>query len=1167
MSESTAEPAATASFVHCNVHSQYSLLDATNRIDELVSRAKELNMPALALTDNGVMYGILDFYKRCRSNGIKPLLGCKMYVTPKGIQHRSGRRSGEDIQRLTLIAKNNKGFENLLKLVSISHIEGFYYKPRVDHPLLEKYSEGLIAMSGGMGGEIARKLMSGDYAGAKQIALWYRERFDYYLELQDHHIQMQAKINQDLLRIGKELDIPVVATNDVHYLKREDAILHEITLCINDGKTLDDPSRYRYPGGPEYYFKSPEEMQELFKEIPEALSNTLEIAEKCHVIIETGVYKLPMYDVPVGHDEVSYLRERTWKGIKWRYDEITEVIRERTEFELGVIERMGFCSYFLIVWDFMNYARENGIAVGPGRGSAAGSIVSYALGITDVDPLPYDLLFERFLNPDRISMPDIDIDFCIERREEVIQYVTRKYGSDKVAQILTVGTLAAKAVVRDIARTLGFPPSEADRLAKMLPTKPGTKLKDHIGEGTDLGTEMAKNKDVKQLIEYALKLEGNARQVGVHAAGVVISRDPLDTVVPLRAEDGKLITQFTKDEVEEVGLLKMDFLGLRNLTMIAKTLEIVKKSHGLDIDMSRLPMDDAKAFQLLSSGETIGVFQLESAGMQKLVRRLMPNCIEDVTALVALYRPGPLGSGMDVDFVERKFGRQEVSYYHPKLESLLKPILKDTYGLILYQEQIMLISREVSGFTPGEADTLRKAMGKKQLDVMAKMKAKFVEGARAHDIPDEASANLFGIMEEFAKYGFNKSHSAAYAYVAYHTAYLKANYPVAYMAALISSVMSTQDKVPLYVSEARRMGIEILPPDINESLDSFSVSAQQIRFGLGAVKNLGEGAIENILAERKQNGPFSSLFDFCSRVDLRLANKRAVESLIKAGAFGQLHGNRRQLLHHLDEMMSAATQDQKQRSNGQMSLFDTVEAEELDFQREPAMTPMDEFGLEELLNAEKEVIGLYVSGHPLDEDITLVEAFARHRIIELSELEPGRETTVAGLVLERREVVTKKGDPMMIVKLEDLSGQIEVVAFPKTFQQYAELLRSHDRLLVTGKMGDKRDENDSSSLVLNSAMPLRDLPTLTLHFEAFDKKLMTSLRFALQEHPGKTPVMLCAEAHPEHLIALGMDFWVEPDEKLLTRLRQRLGDDRVVLRLPPQHDAAAVETIPELQTV
>ncbi|HEY9840206.1 MAG TPA: DNA polymerase III subunit alpha, partial [Candidatus Obscuribacterales bacterium] len=1070
---------------------------------------------------------------------------------PRGMGYRPGRRSAEDTQRLTLIARNNKGWRNLLKLVSESHINGFYYKPRVDHEILEKYSDGLIAMSAGMGGEIPRKLMNGDYAGAKQLASWYRERFDFYLELQNHRIPIQEKINRELIKLGQELGIPVATTNDAHYLTAEDSILHEIILCINDGKTFEDSTRYRYPGGPDYYLKSAAEMQELFKDCPEALSNTLELAEKCHVIIETGNYKLPKYDVPAGHDEVSYMRERTWKGIRWRYSEITHEIRERTEFELGVIERMGFCSYFLIVWDFMNYARERGIAVGPGRGSAAGSIVSYALGITDIDPLRYQLLFERFLNPDRISMPDIDIDFCIERREEVIQYVTRKYGADKVAQILTVGTLAAKMAVKDVARTLGFAATEADRLAKMIPTKPGVKLTDFTQEGSDLYAEMQKNPEIKKLIGYALRLEGLARQVGVHAAGVVIARDPLDTVVPLRSEDGKLITQFVKDEVEEVGLLKMDFLGLRNLTMITKTLQIIKLSGGPTIDMSKIPVDDQNSYDLLSSGYTTGVFQLESDGMRKLVRRLMPGSIEDITALVALYRPGPLGSGMDVDFVERKFGRQQITYSHPILQKILHPILQDTYGLILYQEQIMQISRSVSGFTPGEADNLRKAMGKKQADIMLKMKAKFVDGAENNAIPRDKSEELFAIMEEFAKYGFNKSHSAAYAMVAYQTAYLKANYPVEYMAALISSVMSTQDKVPFYVAEARRMRIGILPPDVNESLESFTVKDKNIRFGLGAVKGLGEGAIESIINDRTANGPYTSLFNFCSRVDLRLVNKRAIESLIKGGAFVSLHPNRRQLIENLDAITSSANQDQKQRNNGQFSLFDMVEDEDIDFQREPEMAACDEYSWEEMLNFEKEVIGIYASGHPLDQEAEMVEIFSRHSIAELAELEEGRETAIAGLVLERRQVLTKKGDEMMILKLEDLTAQIEVVAFPKSYALYKELLNSEDRLLIKGKLGEKRDENDSANVILNAAQPLRQLPMLKLRFPNFDDiQRMTALRCILQEYTGEMPVLLSSAESPDQLVAVGMDFWVAPDESLLQRLRKSLGEDNVILEQP-----------------
>ncbi|PIQ27648.1 DNA polymerase III subunit alpha [bacterium (Candidatus Blackallbacteria) CG17_big_fil_post_rev_8_21_14_2_50_48_46] len=1155
-------------FVHCNVHTEFSLLDSTVRIKEVIAKAVEMGMPALAITDNGVMYGALEFYKQARKNGIKPLLGCEMYVAPKGIQDRTGRRTGENNQRLTLIAKNETGYRNLLKLVSESHIKGFYYKPRVDHEMLERHCDGLIAMSAGMGGELPQKLMKEDYAGAKQLANWYKERFDFYLELQDHRIELQQKINRGMMQLSKDLGIPVAATNDVHYLNQADSQLHEMVLCIADGKTLNDTNRYRYPGGPEYYLKSPEEMAHLFQEVPEALSNTLVIAEKCHVIIETGNYKLPIYDVPPGHTPESYLRELTWKGIRERYpDKVTPEIRQRVEFELGVIEHMGFPSYFLVVWDFINYARMHGISVGPGRGSAAGSIVSYALRITDIDPIPFQLLFERFLNPDRISMPDIDIDFCIERREEVIQYVTRKYGADKVAQILTVGTLGAKMVVRDIARTRGFAPSEADRLAKMIPTKPGVKLEEYIQEGSELRAEMNKNPEIKQLIEDALKLEGNARQVGVHAAGVVISRDSLDTVVPLRAEDGKLITQFTKDEVEEVGLLKMDFLGLRNLTMISKTLEILKESRGIELDMGHLPFDDENTYKLLSSGYTVGVFQLESSGMQKLVRRLMPNNIEDITALVALYRPGPLGSGMDKDFVERKFGRQPVTYYDTSLEEMVKPILKDTFGLILYQEQIMQISRVVAEFTPGEADNLRKAMGKKQADVMAKMKAKFIDGSEKKQIRREVSENLFNVMEEFAKYGFNKSHSAAYAYVAYQTAWLKANYPVEYMAALISSVMSTQDKVPLYVGEARRMKINILPPDINESLNNFSVFDKNIRFGLGAVKNLGAAAIENILAERQQNGPFSSFYDFCTRVDLRVCNKRSIESLIKAGAFTSILDNRGMLLHNLDRTMGAANNVQKHKNMGQISLFELDSAADLDFQQAPELEEAPEFEREALLSYEKEVIGIYVSGHPLDMVQEQVQAFAQHSVSELEELDEGRETILAGLVVERRLKTNEKNDTMLFLKIEDLTGEIEIFVAPKTFEKFRTLLENEDKLLLKAKIRPKRDENEPPRLALFGVYSLMQLESLRLCFPEYDIRRLTALRCLLQEFPGETPVVICSEQEPENAIAVGCDFWIQPEEKLMRRLIKSLGQENVILYQVAKPGVEQAAPAPENETV
>lgn len=1133
-------------FVHCNVHTEFSLLDSTNRIKDLVKAAVDMDMPALAITDNGVMYGAFDFYKTAKDNGIKPLLGCEVYVSPKGRFDRTARRKGGGNHRLTLIAKNNKGYQNLLKLVSLSFTEGFYYKPRVDHEILEKYSEGLIAMSAGtLNGEIPQKILNGDMAGAKMMAEWYKERFDYYLELQNHGLPIQTKANQELYKLSKELEIPVVATNDAHYLTRDDATLHEILLCINDGKTLEDPSRFRYAGGPEYYLKTPKEMERLFREIPEALSNTLEIAEKCHVIIDTGSYILPVYDVPPGHNNETYLRELTWKGIRERYGEVTQEIRERVEFELKVIEDMGFPSYFLIVWDFINYARQKGIAVGPGRGSAAGSIVSYALRITNIEPLRYGLLFERFLNPDRISMPDVDIDFCVERREEVIQYVTRKYGSDKVAQILTVGAMKAKLVVRDVARTLGFEPTEADRLAKMIPGKPGTKLKDALGEDSDLTQEIKKSKNVKQLIDYALMLEGNARQVGVHAAGVVISRDPLDITVPLRSEEGKLITQFTKDEVEEVGLLKMDFLGLRNLTMISKTLEILEQSRGMILDMDTIPIDDLASYELLSSGHTIGVFQLESSGMQKLVRSMKPSTLEDIIALVALYRPGPLGSGMDKTYVKRKFGEEEVSYYHDSLTSFLEPILKETYGLILYQEQIMQVSRALGGFTPGEADALRKAMGKKKADVMAKMKAKFVDGAEKNGIARDVSGELFGIMEEFAKYGFNKSHSAAYGYVAYQTAYLKANYPVEYMAALISSVMSTQDKVPIYVGESRRMNIKILPPDINESHNIFRVKKDKILFGLGAVKNLGESAIENIIAEREENGPFTSIFDFCTRVNLTVVNKRAVESLIKVGAFSNLHPNRKQLVETLDDLMSSATRIQKNKDKGQISLFELEAAEDMAFEQAPPLKEVEEYPWQEMLEEEKQVLGIYASGHPLTPIENQVNAYALHQVLDLPTLDDGRETTLAGMMMDKTVRLTRKNKEMMIIKFEDLSGAIEIFVFPRTFEKYKEVLMANDIVLIRGKV--RSNEENPLQVMLEDVRPLSQLSALKLTFPTFKIPQLTALKEVLAKFPGETPVMLLSQTDPQHMIVTGCDFWVSPEERLMEHLKKHLGQNNVYI--------------------
>lgn len=1141
------------SFVHCHVHTEYSLLDAVNRIDDLVKKAAHFGMPAMAITDHGVMYGAFQFYKSAKKHGIKPLIGCEVYVAPNGRLDRSAKHGKGNAQHLVLLAKNNTGYRNLLKLVSLAHLEGFYYKPRVDHETLEKYAEGLIATSACLGGEIPQKLLHDDYAGAKQLASWYKERFDFYLELQNHGLEMQHKVNRGIMKLHRELDIPVVATNDSHYLVQGDSKIHEIILCIPGGKTLNDPDRHRYPGGPEYYLKSPDEMFQVFDEVPDAVKNTMAIAEKCHVIIDTGHSILPEFKVPPGHTESTYLRELTWAGVRQHYPTITDEVRHRVEFEINVIESMGFSSYFLIVWDYIRFARQRGIAVGPGRGSAAGSIVAYALGITNIDPLAYQLLFERFLNPERISMPDIDSDFCIDRREEVIQYVTEKYGKDKVAQILTIGTLGAKQVVRDVARTMGMPPSEGDRLAKMVPGGPKIKLSDALLPDMDLTQECEKNPRAKELVEQALKLEGNARQTGIHAAGVVISRYSLDTIVPLKAEDGVLVTQYTKDEVEEVGLLKMDFLGLRNLTMISAALEIIKHARGMTLDLDQQTFDDANTYQLLSSGFTIGVFQLESSGMQKLVRELGPGVLEEIIALVALYRPGPLQSGMVDKFVERKHGRQSVYYpeqelTHPTLEPLLKPILKDTYGLIIYQEQIMQIAQVVAGYSLGQADLLRKAMGKKKADVMAKQRQIFIDGALKKGIPTQLSEKLFDIMEKFAEYGFNKSHSAAYAVVTYQTAFLKANYPVEYMAALISSVMSTQDKVPLYVNECRRMKIKILPPDINHSLATFSVQDGHIRFGLGAVKNVGSTAVENIIQERDRNGLFKTVVDFCSRVDLRIINKRALESLIKSGAFNLLHGNRRELVENMDRIIPEVTKQNKDRNSGQTTLFDLVgEDDTPGFADQLEMLPFPEYAWDDILAQEKEVLGLYVSGHPLDSVQEQMQILAHTDIVDAMELDEGREITIIGLITNRRKITTRKGDVMCILQIEDLTGQIEMVAFPAVWSQYAALIEKEDKLMLKGKIATKREEGEATQLQLISAFSLHQVETLKLTFPAFDINRMTALRCLLQEFPGSTPVILYSEQNPAEAIAVGCDYWITPEGPLMDKLRKTLGYDNVAI--------------------
>jgi DNA polymerase-3 subunit alpha len=1030
-------------FVHLHTHSQYSLLDGAASLERLVQEAAATGQRAVAVTDHGVMYGIFKFYQAAKEAGIKPIIGCEVYVARR-TRHDREAKLDEDPYHLVLLAENEIGYKNLVKLVSLSHLEGFYYRPRVDREILAAYSEGLIVLSACLSGEIASHLLVGDKESAQKTAEWYKEVFgskNFFLELQYQGIEGQRAVNRELLAIAKDLDLGVVATNDLHYIKREDAMVHDVLLCIQTGKTINDPDRLKFATD-EFYFKTGEEMAQAFREVPEALKNTAAIAERCEVEFELGKYHLPKYKVPDGFNKESYLEYLCREGLQQRYPKKTQELEERLSYELSVIKETGFAGYFLIVWDFVHYAKSRGIAVGPGRGSGAGSLVGYLLGITELDPLEHQLLFERFLNPERVSMPDFDIDFCFERRGEVIEYVKEKYGRDHVAQIITFGTMAARGAIRDVGRVLGLPYGEVDKIAKMIPNELGITLEDALKNSTELETLVRENEQISRLVSIARAVEGFPRHASIHAAGVVITPQAITDYVPLaRASEGEATTQYPMEDLETIGLLKMDFLGLRTLTVLQDTMELVRETKGEELTLSAIPQGDTAAYSLLRSGQTLGLFQLESSGMRRLLVQLAPEVFEDLISLVALYRPGPLGSGMVDDFIKRRHGEKENAYLHPLLEEILEP----TYGIILYQEQVMQICHRLGGFTLGESDLVRRAMGKKQPEVLSALREKFVKGAEEQGISRKIGEEIFSLMEYFAGYGFNKSHSAAYAMIAYWTAYFKANYPQEFMAALLTSVIGRSDKVGIYIEECRRLGIQIYPPEVNHSQARFTVEGRGIRIGLLAVKNLGEGAIEEIVLERKQ-GSFKSLYDFCRRLDLGVLNKRAVESLIRVGAFASTKRTRREMLDALDNAFEQSHRLSASRREGQLSFFDldqgfTVETGE-------HWTGAEEFPQPVLLNMEKEYLGVYLTGHPIDPWKDKFKEFGFPSIAEtLEDDTKNGEVIIGGVVSSWRRLTTKAGKLMATFTMEDLTASIEVLVFPKLYEK-TYLEADNDRVVV-----------------------------------------------------------------------------------------------------------------------
>lgn len=1064
-----------SNFVHLHNHSEYSLLDGFARIDRMVQKAKDCGMKACAITDHGVMYGAVDFYKACQKAGIKAIIGCEVYVAPRSRFDKDPAKDKKSFH-LVLLAKNELGYKNLCTMVSKASSEGFYYKPRVDKELLREYHEGIIALSACLAGEIPRAFQEDDYEKAKAVALEHLEIFgegNYYLEIQDQGLEVEPALNRRIAALSKELNIPLVATNDVHFIDREDHQYHDILLCIQMGKTLDDPDRMRFETD-QFYFKTGEEMEEVFRDYPEAIENTAIIADQCNVEFHFAPpYFLPEFPVPEGYTVLSYLRKLCDDGIKRRYREITPEIQERLEYELSVIIKMDFPSYFLIVWDMINYAKEHGIMVGPGRGSAAGSIVAYALGITDIDPLQYGLLFERFLNPSRVTMPDIDTDFCIERRGEVFQYLAERYGHDRVAQIITFGTMKAKLAVKDVGRVFDMPYKEVERVAKQIPDDLGMTIEKALKENPDLKAMYDNEPLVRRLIDSAMKIEGMPRHHGLHAAALVIAPDTISNYLPVqKTDDGglaDLATQYAKETVEEMGLLKMDLLGLRNLTVIRDAIANIKATRGFDLDISSIPMDDKKTYEMLGRGEGSGVFQLESDGMQQVMRNLVPENIAEITALVALYRPGPIESGMVKDFTERKHGRTPIVYDHP----ILEPILKETYGVILYQEQVMIIAQQMAGFSLGQADYLRKAMGKKKPEVIAGFRTDFVEGAVKNGVSEKIATRIFDLMEKFAGYGFNKSHSVAYAVVSYQTAYLKANYPAEYSAALLTSLMDKTDKLTGYIEECRRLGIEILPPDINESrLDFTVVNEGNIRFGLAAVKNVGRSPAQHIVDERDANGPFSSLLDFCERVTV---NSRMLESLIQAGAFDSMDMHRAQLMAIVEKCMSMAESSRKDREAGQMSLFDFGMEEETEEDQFPEVQGLKPFSREEMLKMERDMLGLFLTGHILDGYTSYWKDYQLTPIQELPSLGDKKDVYIAGMLTHLKLKSNKAGQRFAMFDLEDLTGKVHCFVFARVFEQ----VRSHledDAILVM--RGTVRNEDGKASFNANDVAGLKMIQSL-----------------------------------------------------------------------------------------
>lgn len=1149
-------------FTHLHVHTEYSLLDGSAKISELVKRTKELGMDSLAITDHGAMFGVIDFYKACKENDVKPIIGCEVYVAPTSRFEKSSRES-VSYYHLVLLAENMEGYNNLIRLVSLGYTEGFYYKPRVDEELLRKYHNGLIATSACLAGPVAKTMINGSYEISKETALRYLDIFgegNFFLELQDHGIDDQKIVNEGLVKMSGETGIPLICTNDVHYIKQSDCEAHDILLCIQTGKTVNDENRMRYEGNC-FHLKSPKEMYDMFSYVPEALKNTVKIAERCNVDFVFHELKLPRYDVPDGLTAEEYLKKITLDGFNKRYPAAGYELKERLEYELDTIVKMGYVDYFLIVWDYIKFAKDNGITVGPGRGSAAGSVVAYSLDITTIDPIRYDLIFERFLNPERVSMPDIDVDFSDERRQEVINYVIGKYGIDNVAQIITFGTMAAKAAIKDVGRALDLPYAAVDKVSKMIPAELNMTIDKALGMNSELKNEYENNSEIKRLIDMSRKLEGLPRHASTHAAGVVICGKPVVDYVPLYAADGNVSTQYTMTTLEELGILKMDFLGLRTLTVVENAVKEIKRNHGIEIDIDNLADGDKKVYELISQGRTEGVFQLESSGMKQFMKELKPSCLEDLIAGISLYRPGPME--FIPKYVKGKNNQGDIKYTSPALE----PILKNTYGCIVYQEQVMQIVRDLAGYSLGRSDLVRRAMSKKKTKVMAEERKNFIYGIKdevpgclANGIEADVAEKIFDEMTDFAKYAFNKSHAACYAVVAYQTAWLKTYYPVEFMAALMTSVMDNTSKVTEYMNDCKLMGIKILPPDINEGYGTFSVSGKNIRFSLAAIKSVGRPSINVIVEEREKNGKYAGLTDFCTRLAGRETNKRMIENLIVAGAFDSFGGTRKQYTSIYKSVIDGINQSKKNNIEGQLNLFDLGSADSNDNILQDDFPYVAEFSNRERLMFEKQVLGIYISGHPLEEYIDVLERRVSIHCVDFleSNVEEGRSSIfdgqnviIGGFVADKKINFTRNNAQMAFVRIEDMTGSVELIVFPKTYDRIGKYLIEDRVIIAEGRVSIS--DGDIPKVICENIIPFERIISgsnskpSSIGIILEEENLFNEVIPVIAKYHGTVPLYINDKAS-------GMKYkadkskWLDGDELVIDKLKEILGNENVIVK-------------------